>query len=341
MKSTDQVYKLRGHLSYGRRFISFLLFSVVAYITVFNFVLPFTASFDPESYNPVVFIFVIIIPIIAGVVVGTRKSMTINRTKKEITTYKEIMGLVYTKKHIVFESLSHVSFLRNYANHYEARLFYDENKFINLFERKNRKKAFHKTQSISNALSIYLNNVAENDTIDSAPRISREEREVSVFLSQGTRPWWQTLIAASAFAIFFFLVFQSISAGGDAAHSIRTLIQDGTGLLVVGFAFSMVKDFLFDLKNMHYKIIYRIGPFQYSRWKLLTTLERVSVHQRSPGEFLVTLWYNRRHQMILSIYGTYESALDAANQVAVKFQIDLLNIAHRDGRKLIAAKDLT
>lgn len=280
-----------------------------------------------------------LIPFVFGVALGTRRSIHVNRYKKQLVIVKSVGSVVYSRYPLPYKELNYVSVFKNSSTEYhEARLFYDEDQYLNLFEIKKEEKAVRRVHDIADALSIPVNNlIVDNYWADKdAPPISAEEREISAYLSEADRPAWQSILAAVSFTVsafcLYFLIRQFVISGLDNMEAIKALIILGIVAGGSGVKLSMGKSYLFDFKNHHYKLIHRIGPFQYGKWKILRQFEYVSLRQLDWDAFEVNLWFNKSRHFNMGLYGDYNAAKDVSYRLAVKFEIDLLDSAQNEER---------
>lgn len=288
-------------------------------------------EFDPTAYNPIAGIILAIVPFFAGFVIGTKTNVLVDTKKKHIILNKSVKGVVFKRTIIKYTELEYVSIFRNNTTkYYESRLFYDDSSYIDLFEIKNEQKALSRVQNISAILSISVHDLIVDDYWEDkeAPYVAPEDREISAHLSEGRRPWWQNAIAAvmytsSICCLYLFFVVLSkydyeFQKGMESYITLAILIGG------LGVTFSLVKDCLFDFRNGQYKMIYRIGPFEYGQWKTIRKYEYISVFQRPYGVYDVKLWYNQSKHFGLGEYGDKEAALKIGKKLARKFNTNLL-----------------
>lgn len=156
----------------------------------------------------------------------------------------------------------------------------------------------------------------------------------NVIISEGNRPWWQLIIAASLYtAIFYllFLFFSTIKFSGktnDLKGSL-SIIELIIFLLPTALAFSVVRDFLFDLEKKKYKVEYCIGPFHIGKWTELPEIEYVSVFKQplSNGQFRyeANLWYQRNKHFNVYESETKEPAFEMGKQLSKVLNVKLLD----------------
>ena len=333
------IYQITVKISYAKRIVSFLLLTLAGFLVVYTFVVPFTSYYDKESYNPIAGLLVALFPLIAGVVVGTKKRLMIDTVNNRFQIEKTALSMVYNTKIKLFKSIDYISLFRNYTGFYEARLFYNETEYIEIFEMKNEEKALYKVEQWTQGLSIPIHNLIINDYWQDkeAPKINPEDREISAFLSEGERPFWQTVLASVFYTVCIFCLYlfasEIINFGTERIDTLRAIIELAGISGAMGVGSSLVKDYKFDFKNNHYKIIYRIGPIKYGTWKLIRRLEYISLHEKRKKEYHLNIWYNKSKHINVGIYGNYDAALTVGIRISEKFKVDLLNSAHPEGKK--------
>lgn len=156
----------------------------------------------------------------------------------------------------------------------------------------------------------------------------------NVIISEGNRPWWQLLIAAihyTAIVYLIFLFFSSVKFSGktnDLKNSL-TLIEAVILLLPSALAFSVVRDFYFDLEAKRYKIEYCVGPIRVGSWKQLPEIEYVSVFKQ-PLEndnyiYEANLWYNRNKHFNVFKNDEKDIAFEMGIQLAKALNVKLFD----------------
>ena len=334
-------YTIHGYLSYTRRVIAFLLITLSFFIIIYSFIVPFTALYDEEAYNPIAGIIVAITPCFAGVVVGSKEDIEVNFDNNSIKIKKTIYRISYFESLVHYEELKYVSIFQNYATFYEARIFYDENSYIQVFEIKSRNIAVNWVNNISNRLGVPLYDSLLDIYSDEkeAPFVAPKDREISTGISQGVRPFWHSIIAAlfytfSVFTLYYFFITLSKN-NFEYLKGLDSLIYLFVLAFMIGIRFSMVKDYLFDFKNKQFKKVYRVGFIEYGKWQIFNNFKRITVHQKRLGEFHINLWYNRNKNLNLGIYGIREDAISVASKIAKHLKLDLLDATQDGGKKII------
>ncbi|MDC8002677.1 hypothetical protein POV27_01315 [Aureisphaera galaxeae] len=343
----DYVYKIEGRLSYGRRFLSLFFFTLSFFLVIYGFTVPYIfENYDSRAYHPIAGFFVATIPFYAGFVLGTQIDVLVNVSKKHIVIHKSVAGVVFKRSIIKYERLEYVSVLRSYTKHHEGRLFYDDHKYLNLFEIRKEWKALSRVNEISNALSIPVHNaiIEEYWKNKKAPYVSPENREISAYFSEGKRPFWQNALALFLFGAALMGVFFLIDLW------VRQDFQFEKGLPLLGYIVLMltalaatlflVRDYLFDFKNGQYRRIYRMGPLEYGHWMLIRNYEYVSVYKTKDEMYRIRFGYNRDKSFKLGKYGDYETALKMGKRLALKFNVDLIDETAPSGPRSIKNEDI-
>lgn len=153
-------------------------------------------------------------------------------------------------------------------------------------------------------------------------------KQKEILISQGSRPWWQKIIAAIFFTGMFYYLYLFIAnyhlfdpnkSPRQAAAPIKMIIYLFTG----GVGFSLVREHHFDFNNRKYKINYCVGPIKIGQWKRFKKLEYISIFKKKSGIYEINLWYNHNKHFTLFSCDDPLEGLDAGKQVAEKLEIDL------------------
>ena len=153
-------------------------------------------------------------------------------------------------------------------------------------------------------------------------------------IREGNRPWWQRIIAALLYTITLVLLFLFFT---NFQFTLDTKILKGSlGLLEISIftflnalAFSVVRDFVFDLENGRFKILYCVGPIEVGSWRKLPEIEYVSVFKQllADGNYVyeTNLWYQRNRHMEIYENLDKEIAFEMGREMA-----KVLNVGHLD-----------
>jgi hypothetical protein len=156
----------------------------------------------------------------------------------------------------------------------------------------------------------------------------------NVIISEGNRPWWQLIVAAihyTAMVYLLFLFFSTIKLSGktnDLKGSLA-IIQMFILLIPSALAFSVVRNFLFDLEQKKYKIEYGVGPLHVGKWKDLLDIEYVSVFKQplAEGNFVyeANLWYKKNKHFNVYRSDTKYPAFEMGIQISKILKVRLLD----------------
>ncbi len=323
-------YKIEGRISYGRRILSFIFLTLSGFLIVYGFAVPFIVEeYDPKTYSPIAGIILATVPFFAGFVIGIKTDILVNTERKHITIRKSVSGVVFKKTILRYEQLEYVSVFRNYTGYHEAKLFYNGRENVHLFEIRKELQAVSKVERISDALSIPVHNLilVEYWKDKKAPYVSPGEREISAYLSEGRRSFWQNTLVLLLSIIVISGIYSFINL------LVKNDFELEKGMRLIGFivillgglsaTLFLVRNYLFDFKNGHYKMIYKIGPLEFGQWKLIRRYDYVSIQKNNQGMFRIHFGCNKTKHFRLGMYGSYEEALQVATRLALKFNVDL------------------
>ena len=176
----------------------------------------------------------------------------------------------------------------------------------------------------------------------------------NIIISEGTRPFWQTAIAAIlytvTFVLLFIVVFNFIQDFSflSLVYSLEYIFPC---VLTVGFAlkYSAVNNVYFDLENKKYKKEIAVGPFKFGKWVDLPNVEYISVFRQawskdSDGDGItdgsgyrydVNVWYNASKHFTIYTNGYPEASLEMGRQLALRLNTDLLDATDPQDKKWI------
>ena len=148
-----------------------------------------------------------------------------------------------------------------------------------------------------------------------------------IFISNGSRPLWQTIIAAVLYtAAFYFVYLFFINFDVDAsAKSAASPLQAAVILFSIAIRFSLVIDYQFDIGKKRYKKIYAFGFIQYGKWQPFKKLQYVAVYTNQREEIELNLWYNKNKHFTLSYFEDQATSIEVARSIAKKLNIDFWN----------------
>ena len=153
-------------------------------------------------------------------------------------------------------------------------------------------------------------------------------------IREGNRPWWQRLIAALLYTVTFVLLLLFFT---NFQFTLDTKMLKGSfGLLEISIftffnalAFSVVRDFVFDIENRRFKILYCVGPIELGSWRKLPEIEYVSVFKQllADGNYVyeTNLWYQGNRHM--EIYENLDKAMafEMGREIAKILNVSLLD----------------
>lgn len=150
-----------------------------------------------------------------------------------------------------------------------------------------------------------------------------------MYVSNGKRPFWQTIIAAMFFtvAVYFLYLFfsQAFLMSSDNVKSFGAFLEAAAVSFTTGLGFSIVVDYQFDFDELRYKKLFCIGPIRVGRWNFFQALNYISVYRNTRDEFEINLWYNTNKHFMISTFQEMKPALNNGQVLANKLKLDLLD----------------
>ncbi|MGH2666255.1 hypothetical protein [Flavobacterium sp.] len=171
-----------------------------------------------------------------------------------------------------------------------------------------------------------------------------ENNQNLIIVSEGKKPFWQTVIAALLFMasiVFLFNFFYDLYVSGIAAETKTTKRVIGYLKLSLfaffgGLKFSLIKTLFIDSEREKLKTEYRVGIFKVNYYSEIPQLEYVSVFKNSQKEiFEVNLWYKGNKHFNVSNYEELQAALDFGIVFSKKLNLDLLDATEKGNSKWI------
>ncbi|EAQ99765.1 hypothetical protein [Maribacter sp. HTCC2170] len=166
----------------------------------------------------------------------------------------------------------------------------------------------------------------------------------NVIISEGNRPLWQRIIASLiytciiVFLILFFTNF-NFTTNTKILKSSFSLLELAIVLLPTALAFSVVRDWHFDLDNKKYKIDYSLGPIGFGKWKPLPQIDYVSVFKqpKENGDYIyeANLWYQKNKHFNILESDNLESVFEMGKRVAQILNVKLLNATIPNAHKWV------
>jgi len=166
-------------------------------------------------------------------------------------------------------------------------------------------------------------------------------KKKNVIISEGSRPFWQLIIAAFFYTVaiyFLYLFFSTIDlyAKSKAVKSSFSALEAGILAFMAGMGFSSTKDYYFDFKNNRFKPVFRVGPIKIGKWQALKKLEYISIFKNPKEEFEVNLWYDRNRHFNISLFDVKNDAISEGKQIAKELSIKLLDATIANNHKWLS-----
>jgi len=269
--------------------------------------------------------------VILGTVFGMVQDYHFDFKRKRYKIVKRI-GVLGMGRWRQFQNLEYVSVFENPDGRFEINLWYNSNKHFFIDSYFYSKAAIKYATRIAKELKIEFHNGITNQRFviedDTASPVLKANRKIDAHFSQGNRPLWHTIIAGLCFSISLIVLYGMFFEISIYNHTYKlpfSSIEMIMLLMLTGIRFSMVHDYLFDLQNKQFKVIYNVGFVKWGKWKNLKTIDYISVFQKKEGQFQINLWYNTNKRIFISSSNTYDTALEIGKKLAIKLNIDLLD----------------
>lgn len=168
-----------------------------------------------------------------------------------------------------------------------------------------------------------------------------------IIVSEGKRPFWQTILAALLYTVSIALLFYFILILFKIDYSVREFKEASVfiKLAVLTFIgalnFSLVRTLYLNLEKEKLKTEYAVGVFKYSYFSAIPTLEYVSVF-KSPNKeiFEVNLWYKGNKHFNVANFEEFEPAFGFGLNFSNRLNIDLLDASEKGNSKWIEKEQL-
>lgn len=147
----------------------------------------------------------------------------------------------------------------------------------------------------------------------------------------GKRPFWKTILATILFTAAFMCIYAIYNKYKDAGETIDpsfifVLLIVGIWCGIFGAYYATIYNYFVDLKNRKYKILGRIGPIRWGKWKDLIDVKSLSIAKINPEEYEIELlFYGKKKRLILA-FADYEEAMEFASNAAVLLEIELIDL---------------
>lgn len=175
--------------------------------------------------------------------------------------------------------------------------------------------------------------------------------ERKIIISEGNRPFWQSLTASFFYTIsvvllaMFFFGYEVFPSEGHSPRWDFSVIWLAIACLTQGVLFSLIKRVLFDLDTKRYKVQYSIGPIFVGQWKKLPEVEYVSVFKqpKKNGNYIfeTNLWYKKNRHFNVYDSADPEPAFAMGKLVALKLNVDLLDATQPNNYVWIKVEPIT
>lgn len=176
----------------------------------------------------------------------------------------------------------------------------------------------------------------------------------NVIISEGRRPFWQTIIAALLFTatiVLLFIAVVPLFVVFDMGTFIGAVKFIFPAMLTFGYAlkFSTINNVYFDLENRKYKKEIVVGPFKTGKWIELPEIDYISVFRQawskdSDGDgrtdssgyvYNVNVWHNTSKHFTIYSNGYPEASLEMGRQLALKLNTDLLDATNPQNKEWV------
>ncbi len=330
--NTEGIYVSKGRKAWWKLIFPTICFSFALYIIIrfFN---------DQHTGSTSFWVFILVsllttLPLIVlGIVFSMVKDFHFNIKNKKYKIVKRV-GFIGFGSWKEFDKLNYLSIHKNINDLHELKLWYNENKHHSIAIFKTKKAAIEAGKDLVKNLFIdfyepdtsFIYSEEEINVIE----ITDDKRTIDVHISEGTRPFWQTIIAAMLYtaalvSLYFFYQTIIIDIKSKKVEFYFDILEITSTLFFAGIGFSVVKDYLFDLKNNQYKIIFRVGPFKIGKWYTFRSLDYISVFKKNESQYLVNLWYNKNKHFIFSVHKNLDPAIIQGKVLSKSFGIKLLD----------------
>ena len=169
-----------------------------------------------------------------------------------------------------------------------------------------------------------------------------ESNQKDILISDGERPFWQTIVAAFFYTVAFGLVILFVLSIIKISFINLKYSKDLTSLIYLivfffmgGLNFSLVTSIFFDLEKEKMKVQYRVGYFKVNRLSEIPELKYVSVFFKTENSYLVNLWYKGNKHFEIAEFAEIDSALEFGKAFSYKLKLDLLDATEKGNSQWI------
>lgn len=175
-----------------------------------------------------------------------------------------------------------------------------------------------------------------------------EINQNEIVVSEGSRPFWQTIIAALLFTLsigllLYFVYLLSIVdyENTKQLNGSASFLKLSVFAFVGALRFSLVKTLYINLEKEKLKTEFAVGIFKYSYFSNIPVLEYVSVFKNpNKYEFEVNLWYKGNKHFNVSNFDEFEPAFQFGLLFSNRLNIDLLDATEKGNSKWIEKEKL-
>jgi hypothetical protein len=170
----------------------------------------------------------------------------------------------------------------------------------------------------------------------------------NVIISEGNRPLWQRIIASLIYTmiivfLFLFLTHFKLTSNSSLLKNSLSFLELAIILLPTALAFSIVRDWYFDLDNHRYKIEYCLGPVRFGKWQNLPEIQYVSIFKQLKENddyvYETNLWYKKNKHFNILESDNIEAVFEMGKRVAKILNVKLLDATVPNSYKWIHISD--
>lgn len=179
----------------------------------------------------------------------------------------------------------------------------------------------------------------------------------NIIISEGSRPFGQTLLAAIFYTVTIAVVLYMIIIPCLALTEASVMVSINIipfAILTFGFAlrFSVINNIYFDIEKRLYKKEYAVGPVKVGKWEHLPNIEYISVFKQGWSKdrdgdgmtdatgyrYDVNVWHNTSKHFTIYSSNEPQPCLEMARVIALRLDTDLLDATVPNDKKWIELK---
>ena len=166
-------------------------------------------------------------------------------------------------------------------------------------------------------------------------------KEYELIVSQGNRPLWMRILAASFFALMLYflygiiLIFYYRGFCEYTSHVLPGFVESIAYCLTGGITFCTTKTVLIDTDKDLLISRFCVGPFSHDVKSKVPELEYVAVFFDSKENYEVNLWYVGNKHYRMYDFDEKKPAMKFAEMVSEKLNIDILDSTEKGNSKWI------